>query len=95
MKPLLLSFALTLCLFAGAAGAHVASGGATAAAAHAATSIVGVPMDIDFRCFLCDWYGCAISNVGGLGCDENASSCRVVDWGCSEWPSGGLIAIRW
>jgi len=95
MNKLVLSLSLALCLAAGAAGTHVATGGATAAPAHAADAIVGVPIDIDFRCFLCDWYGCTISNVGGSGCDDSPTSCQVVDWGCVEWPSGGFISIRW
>ncbi len=60
-----------------------------------ANGIVGVPLDIPFRCFLCDWYGCGISNVGGSDCIEDADSCRVYACGCSDWPSGGFISIRW
>ena len=96
MKKLILSFALTLSIVAGGAGAHLASGGTTVTTAHAADSMVGYPMPSGgFRCFLCTWYGCAITNVGGSGCNESTDWCTVQDWGCSDWPSGGFIGIRW
>lgn len=95
MKRFVLTFSLILSVIVGSAGMHLATGGATESTAHAADSIVGVPIDIDFRCFLCGWAGCTITNSGGSGCMDSPDMCSVWDWGCVEWPSGGFIPIRW